>query len=891
KDTLSKQLGVELPVDPLNIMARTAIKCTVNDDCGQGQCSGGYCSQCPVGYDPKTCWNERDKKYFDVDGYIYRFYDGQLSFRYEYPEIVLPTTGGELCILGCLRNEVFYEQGKCINKDNVYCNATNCFCDAGSWQPNECGDGIIRCGEACEGVKCLGCRTCETGYHAIVGKCESDKRVIELNDVSRPLAETGEQIWLGDNWSASQVISCKDHAILDSDNVCHCQSGYYEDNGSCLIQTKTWTCPVKPAVGTDWNTVSSYEQVVINNAPAPPDDNDTNFDEIPSTQDCRYKCAEGYYWNEAECVLIPEIPAVPITQNFYCTGLPTHARWNWLNSYLQTYDVTSWEPPDSLAIFSEDVTDVTNIGCHYVCEYNFDWDDVSDTCVAQIRTQICQGTLPANAAWNPLAGQTGGQYIQTWDSDTTSWLPADVAASFSTTSGNCHYNCVANFDWDDLINTCVAQTRTQTCQGTLPANTVWNPMAGQIGGQYIQTWDIGTNSWLPLAVNTEYGITAGDCIYKCAVGSYWDGDSCEIAVCGDGIIASAAGEVCDDGASNNVPGYCNDTCTAILPSSRVTDCGIYPIHTVPNGPTSYTQNWVEEFEAWEPNNNYLDLDYNVTDACHYKCAPDLTGYNGYYWKNSACVLNTCGDAVIASETIEICDDGSNNGKAGYCDSTCTGFTGFKTPMYVDNFEDPANMANWTQGACPTGSTCSWSRYYLTGVTGNYKYKSTNTGTSLSETWVSKSGMSSLRDIDVFAMIDGASVEMISNLIYTRFQPDLSRPWMGTYYSLYVNNNMQLKWIQRHTYNGFVPIVQVFPSAIISSGKYWLRLRVHGTSSTVLDAKWWPVGTAMPSTWQMSGTDSSVYTITSGGMVGLSGSNNNTIYFDNLIVYPYSATAP
>ncbi|MCX6740630.1 MAG: hypothetical protein NTZ49_05390, partial [Candidatus Parcubacteria bacterium] len=47
KDTLSKQLGVELPVDPLNIMARTAIKCTVNDDCGQGQCSGGYCSQCP----------------------------------------------------------------------------------------------------------------------------------------------------------------------------------------------------------------------------------------------------------------------------------------------------------------------------------------------------------------------------------------------------------------------------------------------------------------------------------------------------------------------------------------------------------------------------------------------------------------------------------------------------------------------------------------------------------------------------------------------------------------------------------------------------------------------------------------------------------------------------
>ncbi|MCX6740629.1 MAG: hypothetical protein NTZ49_05385 [Candidatus Parcubacteria bacterium] len=348
KDTLSKQLGVELPVDPLNIMARTAIKCIVNEDCGQGQCSGGYCSQCPEGYDPKTCWNEREKKYFDVDGYIYRFKSGQIAFRYEYLEIVLPATGGERCILGCLKNEVFYEQGRCISKDGVKCNATNCFCDAGSWQPNYCGDGLVRCGEGCDYLagqdpdkRCISCKSCRTNYHAIGGKCEPDTKDVE---VTQSLSVKEQTVWQGDDWSEAFATECVANAIINSKGVCVCKEGYHESNGNCSTSSKTYNCQPLQSGAYMYNSVSSYDQKWVNNVWFPEDDPITEFNLSASSTSCQFKCKSGYVWDGNICNCpndyhIDEDNCLPNTKIFSCEDnfdLPQNTKW-WLPLYTQRW--------------------------------------------------------------------------------------------------------------------------------------------------------------------------------------------------------------------------------------------------------------------------------------------------------------------------------------------------------------------------------------------------------------------------------------------------------------------------------------------------------------------------------------------------------------------------
>jgi len=126
-----------------------------------------------------------------------------------------------------------------------------------------------------------------------------------------------------------------------------------------------------------------------------------------------------------------------------------------------------------------------------------------------------------------------------------------------------------------------------------------------------------------------------------------DFDACiSTEYCGDDIIQSAAGEICDDGALNGTVGFCNSQCTALVS----TTCG--------NGV-------VEAGELCE---------IGQTQACF-----DGAGYGGSQECNAlctdfdACVSNEyCGDDIVQATAGEACDDGALNGTAGFCNLQCNG---------------------------------------------------------------------------------------------------------------------------------------------------------------------------------------------------------------------------
>ncbi|MBD3359099.1 MAG: hypothetical protein GF365_00100 [Candidatus Buchananbacteria bacterium] len=226
---LGNQLGAGLPVDPLNIMS-TEVRGTYNcqssdpneyencvnictrDNAGNAltgcpanqQCiDNEYCSICPPGYDPETCWDEINSDFaYDTHqgcdeskklngsfnlhpddpetperenlcehegAFVYQYTslnDGQsyaLNYRLEYTEA--PCSPGQ-CYFE--KTDTCYQPGACLAncsmvdtdgdgiEDEMQCEYpeyTNIYCYLGNWRQS-CGDGFVQtgCGEACDGT-------------------------------------------------------------------------------------------------------------------------------------------------------------------------------------------------------------------------------------------------------------------------------------------------------------------------------------------------------------------------------------------------------------------------------------------------------------------------------------------------------------------------------------------------------------------------------------------------------------------------------------------------------------------------------------------------------------------------------------------------------------------
>ncbi len=151
QSTLSNQLGVSLPTDPINKFAgmcndenEIPQTCLQNSDCANGQCIPG----CPTGANPETCWNEVTQQYACPNGSaIYQYRRDNNDFKVG---VLFEAINGLMAVPNYLET------------NSSYCN--------GTIYSNEgfCGDGIVQpaLGEECEpGQEMMYCADNITSWH------------------------------------------------------------------------------------------------------------------------------------------------------------------------------------------------------------------------------------------------------------------------------------------------------------------------------------------------------------------------------------------------------------------------------------------------------------------------------------------------------------------------------------------------------------------------------------------------------------------------------------------------------------------------------------------------------------------------------------------------------
>ena len=163
---------------------------------------------------------------------------------------------------------------------------------------------------------------------------------------------------------------------------CTCWINYQGDPYSfmgCEPGTKTFTCDDKPLTGTEWNSVSSYEQTWTGTTWAPAD-SETEYNETGSTTSCRFKCITNYTWNGTDT-------CEPGTKTFMCAAKPAIGTvWNSVSSYEQTWTGTAWDPADSETGYSETGS---TIACRYKCAEDYEWN--GEACRLAVPRVLCSG--------------------------------------------------------------------------------------------------------------------------------------------------------------------------------------------------------------------------------------------------------------------------------------------------------------------------------------------------------------------------------------------------------------------------------------------------------------------------------------------------------------------
>lgn len=133
---------------------------------------------------------------------------------------------------------------------------------------------------------------------------------------------------------------------------------------------------------------------------------------------CQYKCSPSYFRSGNSCI--------STTRTFTCSSKPSVGTWwNTVPSYTQTFNGTSWTPPDD---FDTDFnTTGSSISCRYTCQTNY--ERVGGVCVP--KTYACTGTPPSSPS--SIAHSSTESTGLTAD---TSW-----AYSENDTSAKCEYKC------------------------------------------------------------------------------------------------------------------------------------------------------------------------------------------------------------------------------------------------------------------------------------------------------------------------------------------------------------------------------------------------------------------------------------------------------------------
>lgn len=137
---------------------------------------------------------------------------------------------------------------------------------------------------------------------------------------------------------------------------------------------------------------------------------------------------------------------------------------------------------------------------------------------------------------------------------------------------------------------------------------------------------------------------------------------CTRARCGDGILNTWAGETCDDGENNGQPNRCNTRCNGITDA----ECG--------NGVIEDGEVCDDGENNGQPNHCARTCQRITKPICGNGIIEDGEACDDGQETancNLDCTLATCGDGIINEWAGEICDDGENNGRIGYCNPSCS----------------------------------------------------------------------------------------------------------------------------------------------------------------------------------------------------------------------------
>lgn len=459
------------------------------------------------------------------------------------------------------------------------------------------------------------------------------------------------QTWSGAEWLPADSATAYNTESSTESCRYNCALNYSWNGTTCEADTKTFTCADKPLTGTDWNTVSSYEQT-WNGTEWLPVDSATAYNAEESTTSCRFKCIENYEWNGTACV--------GATRTYNCPEKPgTGTEWNTVSSYEQTWSGTEWLPADTITEYN---TAASTTACRYKCLANFTWN--SSECEGTVQeNQACTG-LPANASWNTVS-----QIDQSWDG--SAWVPSTTGIHNTVPSTTeCRFKCDTNYTWNGT--SCEADTQTHTCPAKPATGTDWNTVSS-----YTQTWD--GSAWTPVADNTtEYNETSSTtaCRYTCASGYSWNGTECEI-------------------------------------NSRTFTCTAKPANTDWNTVSSYTQTW--NGSAWTPADSATAYNETAdTQSCRFKCS-DGYGWTGAECVEHECTTGgdcsdvnkpVCNTGVIPYECVMCTQDSDCNTEVGEkCDTSIqecwSGYTCQHSIWSLPNggyYDWDDGNQNWTETA-------------------------------------------------------------------------------------------------------------------------------------------------------------------------------------------------
>ncbi len=337
-------------------------------------------------------------------------------------------------------------------------------------------------------------------WNSSTSKCDADSQpatCIDLPDnaVWNNVSEI-TQTWNGIDWAPSNIGSFN-NAASTSECYFKCKEHYTWNSltSICDADSQPAVCIGLPE-NAFWNNVSEITQT-WNGIDWIPSVVGT-YNETASSEECRFKCAEDYHWEDSACV--------SNTRRADCADLPTGAVRNIALSIIQNWTVENgWQPSTTPTYNTEESTNE----CRYKCDPAYTWEN--GNCINQKAAGCTE--LPENAEWNIVS-----EISQNWTG--SEWIPT-TTGTFSTSASTeeCVFKCKEHYSWTDSI--CKAESRVSNCE-ELPAHARWNT-AETIS----QTWD-GLD-WAPSTIGT-YGEdeSTTECRFKCDNYYQWNGALCVV---------------------------------------------------------------------------------------------------------------------------------------------------------------------------------------------------------------------------------------------------------------------------------------------------------------------------------------------------------------------------